>query len=62
MTLYGQNQGLLREAGDWVEAGEAIATVGDSGGSSETGLYFEVRQKGTPLNPSQWCRGSPGRG
>jgi septal ring factor EnvC (AmiA/AmiB activator) len=62
MTLYGQNQGLLRQAGDWVEAGEAIATVGDSGGSSETGLYFEVRQKGTPLNPSQWCRGPPGRG
>ncbi|MBP7712725.1 MAG: peptidoglycan DD-metalloendopeptidase family protein [Gammaproteobacteria bacterium] len=62
MTLYGQNQGLLRQAGDWVEAGEAVATVGDTGGSSETGLYFEVRQKGTPLNPALWCRGNPGRG
>ena len=62
MTLYGQNQGLLRQVGDWVEAGEAVATVGDTGGSSEAGLYFEVRQKGTPLNPAQWCRGNPGRG
>lgn len=62
MTLYGQNQGLLRQAGDWVEAGEPLATVGDTGGSSEPGLYFEVRQKGTPLNPIQWCRGTAGRG
>ncbi|MDF2183061.1 peptidoglycan DD-metalloendopeptidase family protein [Neptuniibacter sp. CAU 1671] len=54
MTLYGYNQTLLREAGDWVAAGDAIATVGDSGGRQETGLYFAVRYKGEPQNPSGW--------
>ena len=62
MTLYGQNQSLLRQVGDWVEAGEPLATVGDTGGSSDTGLYFEIRQRGTPLNPAQWCKGTPSRG
>jgi septal ring factor EnvC (AmiA/AmiB activator) len=59
MTLYGHNEGLLKQVGDWVAAGEPVALVGDSGGQSEAGLYFEVRRRGTPLNPSQWCRGAP---
>jgi murein hydrolase activator len=54
MTLYGHNQGLYKEAGEWVETGEVIATVGDSGGPGEAGLYFEVRQKGRPVNPVAW--------
>ncbi len=54
MTLYGYNQSLLREAGDWVSAGDSIATVGDSGGRQEMGLYFAVRFKGQPQNPSGW--------
>lgn len=57
MTLYGYNQALYKETGDWVEEGEVIATVGRSGGQLTSGLYFEVRVKGQPSNPVKWCRG-----
>ncbi|MDH5444428.1 MAG: peptidoglycan DD-metalloendopeptidase family protein [Gammaproteobacteria bacterium] len=56
MSLYGHNQSLLKETGDWVEAGEAIASVGNSAGHADTGLYFEIRHKGKPRNPVNWCR------
>ncbi len=60
MTLYGHNQSLFKEAGDWVEDGELIATVGDSGGISEPGLYFEIRRRGRPINPRRWlARAAP---
>jgi septal ring factor EnvC (AmiA/AmiB activator) len=62
MSLYGHNRQLLRAEGDWVGTGDAVATVGDSGGSAEAGLYFEVRHQGTPLDPARWCRGSPASG
>ena len=55
MSLYGHNQALFREAGDWVTAGEVIAAVGDSGGQDKTGLYFEIRIYGKPNNPQNWC-------
>ena len=55
MSLYGHNETLTRETGDWVESGEVIATVGDSGGSSEPALYFEIRRGGRPVNPRKWC-------
>ncbi len=57
MSLYGHNQNLLKNTGDWVLAGEKIATVGDSGGQSDTALYFEIRKGAEPLNPSRWCKG-----
>ena len=57
MTLYGHNQALYKEAGDWVEEGEVISSVGQSGGQLKSGLYFEVRVKGRPSNPVKWCRG-----
>jgi septal ring factor EnvC (AmiA/AmiB activator) len=55
MSLYGHNQALYRETGDWVSAGEVIATVGDSGGQNRTGLYFEIRIAGKPSDPQKWC-------
>ena len=55
MSLYGHNQALFRETGDWVSAGEVIAAVGDSGGQEKTGLYFEIRIDGKPNNPQNWC-------
>ena len=55
MTLYGYNQALYKETGDWVDEGEVIATVGRSGGQSQSALYFEVRVKGQPSNPVKWC-------
>ncbi|MFS0828973.1 murein hydrolase activator EnvC family protein [Pseudomonas phoenicis] len=57
LSLYGHNQSLLKHAGDIVKAGEAISTVGDSGGQESAGLYFAIRQQGRPADPSQWCRG-----
>ena len=61
MTLYGFNQSLLKETGEWVESGETIALVGDSGGRTHAGLYFGVRHEGRPQNPRQWCRRMTGR-
>lgn len=58
MSLYGHNQALYKEVGDWVETGEIIATVGDSGGQEYSGLYFEIRFKGKPVNPDSWCSAS----
>jgi len=55
MSLYGHNESLFKQAGDWVEPGEVIATVGDSGGQTIPGVYFEIRSRGKPVNPSSWC-------
>lgn len=57
LSLYGHNQTLLKDAGDIVKAGEAISTVGNSGGQSTPALYFAIRQQGRPTDPTQWCRG-----
>ncbi len=56
MSLYGHNQTLLKEEGDWVNEADVIATVGSSGGLSKPGLYFEVRHNGQATNPSRWCK------
>lgn len=56
MSLYGHNQVLYRETGDWISAGDNIASVGDSGGQNQAGLYFEIRHSGKPTNPQQWCQ------
>lgn len=56
MSLYGHNQVLYRETGDWVKAGEVIATVGNSGGQNRSGVYFEIRHAGKPTDPQLWCQ------
>jgi len=58
MSLYGYSQELYKQVGDWVEAGEVIASVGDSGGQLDSGLYFEIRKQGKPINPKKWCSNS----
>lgn len=55
MSLYGHNESLLREPGEWVNPGDALATVGDSGGHARSGLYFEIRHDGRPQDPARWC-------
>lgn len=55
MSLYGHNQVLYREAGDWVYEGELIANSGNTGGLTEPGLYFEIRSAGQPTDPQSWC-------
>lgn len=56
MTLYAFNQSLYKRMGDSVEAGDVIASVGQSGGRSQAGLYFGLRKKGVPVDPLEWCR------
>ncbi|MCK5668456.1 MAG: peptidoglycan DD-metalloendopeptidase family protein [Gammaproteobacteria bacterium] len=56
MSLYGYNQSLLKNTGDWVLPGEVIALAGDSGGQLRSGVYFEIRNNGSPVNPAKWCR------
>ena len=56
MSLYGHNESLLKETGEWVAPGEVIARVGASGGAAEPALYFEIRADGTPVNPANWIR------
>lgn len=54
MSLYGHNQTVLTHIGAQVESGETIATVGDSGGQENSGLYFEWRRQGAAIDPSEW--------
>jgi septal ring factor EnvC (AmiA/AmiB activator) len=54
MSLYGHNEALLKEAGDWVTPGEVLAQVGDSGGQAQMALYFEIRKDGEPVDPARW--------
>lgn len=56
MTLYGHNQSLYKKEGDNLSAGEIIATVGKSGGFNQSGLYFEIRKDGKPVNPEHWLK------
>lgn len=54
MSLYGHNQILSKTVGDWVNAKEVIAEVGDTGGHQHAGLYFAIRHQGKPYNPKSW--------
>jgi len=57
MSLYGYNQTLNKQPGDWVHGGEVIATAGSTGGQQNNGLYFEIRSDGQPLDPISWIAG-----
>jgi len=56
MSLYGNNEAVHKRVGDVINAGETIATVGNSSGNSDTGLYFELRHQGKPFDPLNWVR------
>ncbi|MDH3763899.1 MAG: peptidoglycan DD-metalloendopeptidase family protein, partial [Gammaproteobacteria bacterium] len=56
LSLYGHNESLFKTAGEWVDAGEVISSIGNSGGQKKSGLYFEIRKKGKPQNPTGWCK------
>jgi len=58
LSLYGHNESLFKAAGEWVEAGEIIGSIGSSGGQKNSGLYFEIRKRGKPQNPTNWCKSS----
>lgn len=54
MSLYGNNQSILKSVGDDVNAGDAIASVGNSGGNESSGLYYELRRQSKPFDPMSW--------
>ena len=54
MSLYAYNEGLLRQVGEKVRAGDPVAQVGNSGESADSGLYFELRRDGKPFDPMRW--------
>jgi len=54
MSLYGNNQALLRKVGDTVKGGDTVASVGNSGGNESSGLYYELRKQSRPFDPLSW--------
>ena len=55
LTVYGHNETIYKQVGDWVKPGDLVATVGTSGGQKKPMLYFQIRYKGRTLNPQRWC-------
>lgn len=55
LSIYGNNESLLKQVGQSVRGGETIASVGNSGGNPESGLYFELRHQGQPIDPMKWA-------
>lgn len=56
LSLYGYNEAVQAEVGDWVSGGDVIATSGASGGQRGDSIYFELRHNGQPIDPSSWLR------
>jgi len=56
ISVYAHNDALYWQMGDWVEAGERVAVAGSTGWIEDVRLYFELRDKGKPVNPKKWCR------
>jgi murein hydrolase activator len=56
LSLYGYNESLLKDVGDWVNVNEVIATSGASGGRKTAGVYFELRYQGKAIDPKGWLR------
>ncbi len=56
MSLYGNNETLYKQVGDIIRGGDTIATVGNSGGNLDSGLYFELRHQGKPFDPLTWTK------
>jgi len=54
LSIYGNNEALLKQIGERVGGGESLATVGSSGGNTQSGLYFEIRHKGRAIDPLTW--------
>ena len=55
MSLYAFNQSLYKHKNDTIKVGDVIASVGQSGGRNQPGLYFGIRKQGIPIDPQQWC-------
>ena len=56
LSLYGHNRALIAELGEWVNTGDVISQVGNTGGRNTEALYFEIRSNGKPQDPLRWCK------
>lgn len=54
MSLYGNNESLYKQVGAATRGGETVAVVGNSGGNTDSGLYFEIRHQGKAIDPLGW--------
>lgn len=59
LSLYAHNQQLTKQAGDWVNRGEALALSGTDAGNGQPGLYLEIRRNSQPVDPGDWLTASP---
>ena len=57
MSVYAHNQNVTHQVGEWVRAGDTVATLGESGGQEQPALYFELRHGTDTLDPRKWCKG-----
>jgi len=55
LSIYGNNDSLLKQVGQAVKGGDPVANVGNSGGNPDSGLYFELRHQGQPIDPMKWA-------
>lgn len=55
-SLYAHMATTSVYKGQWVEAGHIIGAAGTSGSVYESGLYFEMRYQGKPIDPATWPR------
>lgn len=53
-TLFAHLSKALKDKGDEVKKGAEVGLVGDTGSQGSAGLYFEIRQRGVPRDPSAW--------
>lgn len=54
LSIYGNNESVLKNVGDEIHTADVVATVGASGGNTESGLYFEIRHEGKAFDPLKW--------
>ena len=55
LTVYGNNEAILKQVGDAVAAGDVVANAGTTGGLTQSGIYFEIRHRGAPVDPLSWA-------
>ena len=53
-SLYGYLEQFTVMPGSWVQSGDSIGLVGETGSLSGPRLYFEIRVDGEPVNPERW--------
>ena len=56
LSLYGHNESLFKSAGEWVKPETSSAVSAIAAARTRPGLYFEIRKKGKPQNPTRWCK------